>query len=136
MISQEEFVPVSNSFSMLSEEVMNEEYDNSIWPKLKGDVDDLMENGIYPSKEIRAYWFLRQMDYFYNNCHKFYLDPSYEDEEDDVNSKVDGVAADMKPKFNNDSTETQVNKLLCEDNYGLCGLLETHVKKKNLAKIC
>ncbi|GJZ25328.1 RNA-directed DNA polymerase, eukaryota, reverse transcriptase zinc-binding domain protein [Tanacetum coccineum] len=141
MRSQEEFVPVSNSFGVLSEEAMNEEYDNSIWPKLKGDVDDLMENGIYPSKEIRADWSLRQMEYFYNNCHKFHLDPSYEDEEDDVNSEVDGVATDMKPEFEVDSAEILVNNSaiaqdVSNDNYGLCGLLETHVKKKNLAKIC
>ncbi|GJW24413.1 RNA-directed DNA polymerase, eukaryota, reverse transcriptase zinc-binding domain protein, partial [Tanacetum coccineum] len=106
-----------------------------------------MENGIYPTKEIRAEWSLRQMEYFYNNCHKFHLDPAYEDEEDDVNSEVDGVASDMKPEFEvndaevlvNDSAKAhddQVIQLLREDAYSLCGLLETHVKKKNLNRIC
>ncbi|GJR53136.1 hypothetical protein Tco_1403657 [Tanacetum coccineum] len=140
----DEAVPISNSFDLLSDEAMDEEYATSIWPKLKGDVDDLMENGIYPTKEIRAEWSLRQMEYFYNNCHKFHLDPAYEDEEDDVNSEVDGVASDMKPEFKvndakvlvNDSAKDQVIQLLREDAYSLCGLLETHVKKKNLHRIC
>ncbi|GKB12254.1 putative reverse transcriptase domain-containing protein, partial [Tanacetum coccineum] len=138
----DEAVPVSNSFDLLSDEAMNEEYATSIWPKLKGDVDEFMENGIYPTKEIRAEWSLRQMEYFYNNCHKFHLDPAYEDEEDDVNSEVDGVASDMKPEFEINDAEVLVNDsakahdLLREDAYSLCGLLETHVKKKNLNRIC
>ncbi|GJV32772.1 hypothetical protein Tco_1393172 [Tanacetum coccineum] len=105
----DEAVPISNSFDLLSDEAMDEEYASSIWPKLKGDVDDLMENGIYPSKLIRAEWSLRQMEYFYNNCHKLHLNPAYEDEEDDVNSKVDGVASDMKPEFAVNDAEVLVN---------------------------
>ncbi|GKE81574.1 putative reverse transcriptase domain-containing protein, partial [Tanacetum coccineum] len=117
----------------------NVEYDISIWPKLKGDVDDFMENIIYPSKEIRAEWSPRQMEYFYNNCHKFHLDPSYEDGEDNVNSNIDGIAVDMKPEFEVDNADSLVNDSTAgqdEDNYSICGLLETHVKKKNLARIC
>ncbi|GKF62950.1 hypothetical protein Tco_0183004, partial [Tanacetum coccineum] len=69
----EEYVTISNSFDLLSEDSMDEEFDTSIWPKLREDVDDLMENGIYPSKEIRADWSSRKMKYFYDNCHKFHL---------------------------------------------------------------
>ncbi|GKC26968.1 putative reverse transcriptase domain-containing protein [Tanacetum coccineum] len=108
-VSIDEVVPTSNSFDLLSEEAMNEEYDTSIWPKLKGDVDDFIENGIYPSKEIRAEWSPRQMEYFYNNCHKFNLDPSYEDEEDEVNSDIDGIAVDMKPEFEVNNADFLVN---------------------------
>nr|GEZ19827.1 reverse transcriptase domain, reverse transcriptase zinc-binding domain protein [Tanacetum cinerariifolium] len=59
---KDEAVPISNSFEILSTEAMNEEFDFVIWPKLKGEVNDLKEN-----------------------------DPSYEDEEDDVNFEVDGI---------------------------------------------
>lgn len=36
----------------------------------------------------------------------------------------------------NTTNQDQVIELLREDNYSLCGLLETHVKKNKLAKIC
>lgn len=65
-----------------------------------------MEAGIYPSKEIRADWSLKQMEYFYNNCHKFHLDPACED---DVDSETDGVAADMKPEFDVNTADALVN---------------------------
>ncbi|GKB93011.1 nucleotide-binding alpha-beta plait domain-containing protein [Tanacetum coccineum] len=42
--SLDEAIPVSNSFDLLSDEAMDEEFSTSIWPKLKGEVDDLMEN--------------------------------------------------------------------------------------------
>lgn len=38
--------------------------------------------------------------------------------------------------LNNTTNQDQVIKLLGEDNYSLCGLLETHVKKRKLARIC
>nr|GEY31717.1 hypothetical protein [Tanacetum cinerariifolium] len=94
-----------------------------------------MEAGIYPSKAVRLEWTIHLMDYFYKNCHKFQLDPSYED---DVESEMDGIATEMKPEYDNDATKAndQVIELLREDKYSLCGLLETHVKKKKLDSIC
>ncbi|GJT86927.1 hypothetical protein Tco_1068644 [Tanacetum coccineum] len=129
---QDEVVPVSNSFDVLSDEVMNEEFDSVIWPKLKGEVDDVLENGIYPSKEIRADWSLKQMEYFYNNWHKFHLDPICEDEEEDVNSEVDGIASDMKPEYEVKDVDTLENEAAINQNVSN----ETHVKKKKLASIC
>lgn len=41
------------------------------------------------------------MDYFYKNCHKFQLDPSYED--DDVESDVEGIANGMKSEYDVDA---------------------------------
>lgn len=102
----EEAVPISNSFQALTDDAMNEEYESSIWPRLRNDVDEHMETGIYPSKEIRADWSLKQMEYFYNNCHKFHLDPACED---DVDSETDGVAADMKPEFDVNTADALVN---------------------------
>ncbi|PWA98164.1 hypothetical protein CTI12_AA022120 [Artemisia annua] len=95
----EEDVPISNSFHVLTDDVMNEE----------NDVDELMEAGIYPSKEIRANWSLKQMEYFYNNCHKFSLDPVCEDGEDDVDSETEGIVADMKPEFDVNPVDAPVN---------------------------
>ncbi|PWA74582.1 hypothetical protein CTI12_AA175650 [Artemisia annua] len=106
---QEEVVPVSNSFDVLADEAMNDEYDSSVWLKLKVQVDDIMEAGIYPSKAIRADWSLKQMDYFYNNCHKFHLDPVCADDEDDVESESDGVAADIKPEIDVYPADALVN---------------------------
>lgn len=37
--------------------------------------------------------------------------------------------------LNNTTNQDQVIKLLSEDNYSLCGLLETRVKKRKLARI-
>ena len=102
-----ENVPVSNSFQVLDDqemaekescivEGMDEEYENEIWPKLKQDVVNIMETGIYPSKEVRLGWSLRQTEYFYNNCHGFGLDPSFED--DDVATEDGGMANDMRPE--------------------------------------
>ncbi|GKC44979.1 RNA-directed DNA polymerase, eukaryota, reverse transcriptase zinc-binding domain protein [Tanacetum coccineum] len=86
------------------------------------------------------------MDYFYKNFHKFHLDPSYED--DDVESEMDGIASEMKPEYDNDAVidngngsapssnvSDEVIDLIREDNFSLCGLLETHVKKNKLASI-
>ncbi|GKA87512.1 putative reverse transcriptase domain-containing protein [Tanacetum coccineum] len=128
-VSIDEVVPTSNSFDLLSEEAMNEEYDTSIWPKLKGDVDDFIENGIYPSKEIRAEWSPRQMEYFYNNCHKFNLDPSYEDEEDEVNSDIDGIAVDMKPEFEVNNADFLVNN--SADGQDVSNVLHCYVEPVN-----
>ncbi|GKE26447.1 hypothetical protein Tco_1441831, partial [Tanacetum coccineum] len=82
--NQEDVVPVSNPFDVLFDDAMNAEFESKIWPKLRSEIDALMETSVYPYKEVRVVWSLRQAEYFYNNCHKYHLDPSYEDEEDDV----------------------------------------------------
>ncbi|GJZ35720.1 hypothetical protein Tco_0581537 [Tanacetum coccineum] len=159
--SLNEDIPVKNSFNVLrphpkkssdNDDVedlgginVNEEFDSKVWPSLKEEVDILLEAGIYPSRQVRLDWTIHQMDYFYKNCHKFHLDPSCEEDEEDVDSDVEGIAVDMKPwKF-------VFNVIACDcmdinaaenedfsngDTYSFCGLLETHVKKKNLSKIC
>lgn len=38
--------------------------------------------------------------------------------------------------LNNTTSKDQVMHLLNEGGYSLCGLLETHVKKRKLAKTC
>ncbi|PWA58015.1 Gamma interferon inducible lysosomal thiol reductase GILT [Artemisia annua] len=78
------------------EEAMDEEYINVIWPKLKQDVINVMESGTYPSKEVRLGWPFQQTEYFYNNCHGYGLDPSFED--DDVATDDGGKAKDMRPE--------------------------------------
>nr|GEW69226.1 hypothetical protein [Tanacetum cinerariifolium] len=104
----EQAIPIKNSFQLLVEEDMDqsnlegginvqEEFDSKVWPALKEEVDILMEAGIYPSKAVRLDWTIHQMDYFYKNCHKFYLDPSFED--DDVDFEKDGIASDIQPEF-------------------------------------
>nr|GEZ84508.1 RNA-directed DNA polymerase, eukaryota, reverse transcriptase zinc-binding domain protein [Tanacetum cinerariifolium] len=104
----EEALPTKNSFHLLEVEDkdqsnkdgdinVQEELGNKVWPTLKEEVDILIEAGIYPSKAIRMDWTIHQMDYFYKNCYKYNLDPSYED--DDVESEKDGIAYDMKPEF-------------------------------------
>ncbi|GJR31859.1 RNA-directed DNA polymerase, eukaryota, reverse transcriptase zinc-binding domain protein [Tanacetum coccineum] len=126
-----EFIPIKNSFQVLVDEDM---------------VDILMEAGIYLSKAIRLDWTIHHMDYFYKNFHKFHLDPSYED--DDVELEMDGIASEMKPEYDNDvvidngngaapssNVSNEVIDLIREDNFSLYGLLETHVKKKKLASI-
>lgn len=103
----DESVPIKNSYQVLIDEEMDlggndskgsdiGDFD-SVWPDLKNEVDTLMKAGIYPSKAVRLEWTVHQMDYFYKNCHKFNLDPCYED--DDVESEFDGAACDMKPEF-------------------------------------
>ncbi|GJY52481.1 putative reverse transcriptase domain-containing protein [Tanacetum coccineum] len=135
--ASEEAILIKNSFQVLEEEDMDQK-----------EVDILMEDGIYPSKTVRLDWTIHQMDYFYKNCHKFCLDPSFEDE--DVESEKDSIASDMKPEFetrikavawnvkglNKAPNQNQVIRLLREDKYNLCGLLETHVKKRKIARIC
>ncbi|PWA92653.1 hypothetical protein CTI12_AA078740 [Artemisia annua] len=91
-----ENIPLSNTFSVLINEEMLEE------------VDVLMEAGIYPSKAVRLDWTLHQMDYFYKNCHKYMLDPISKDDED-VESKTDGVAGNMKPEYVVDAADVMGN---------------------------
>nr|GEW54661.1 hypothetical protein [Tanacetum cinerariifolium] len=114
--SLKEDILVKNSFDVHnSKEVdgedlgginVNDEFNSKVWLKLKEEVDILMEAGIYPSKQVRLDWSIHQLDYFYKNCNKFHLDPICKDDEEDVESKVEGVAG------------------------------KTHVKKKNLSRIC
>nr|GEZ72021.1 hypothetical protein [Tanacetum cinerariifolium] len=112
-------IPTMNSFLVLVDDFMvGDENDikkdkscveefESIWPDLKSEVDILMEAGIYPSKSVRLDWTVNQMDYFYKNCHKYHLDPSYEDE--DVESKYDGISMSMKPEFELDTAANMKN---------------------------
>nr|GFB78933.1 hypothetical protein [Tanacetum cinerariifolium] len=107
--SLKEVIPVKNSFDVLnSEEVngedlgginVNEEFNSKVWPELKEEVDILMEAGIYPSKQVRLDWSIHQLDYFYKNCNKFHLDPICEDDEEDVESEVEGIAGSIKLEF-------------------------------------
>ncbi|PWA80419.1 hypothetical protein CTI12_AA196540 [Artemisia annua] len=101
-------IPISNPYQVLEDVDMEqgnleksiidkEEFFKSVWPSLKEEVDILFEAGIYPSKSVRLDWDIHQLEYFYKNCHKFKLDPSFED--DDVDSEKDGIATDMKPEF-------------------------------------
>nr|GFB14911.1 hypothetical protein [Tanacetum cinerariifolium] len=145
-------IPTMNSFLVLVNDFIDgddsdtkkdkscvEEFD-SIWPDLKSEVDILMEAGIYPSKSVRLDWTVNQMDYFYKNCHKYHFDPSYKD--DDVESEYDGIAVSMKPEFELDAATNMENgaahasNVSKDDKYSICGLLETHVKKKKLTSIC
>ncbi|GKF51165.1 hypothetical protein Tco_0147632, partial [Tanacetum coccineum] len=108
-----------NSFPILVDEFMvGDDNDNnkdksnvvdceSSWFDFKSKVDILMEARIYPSKAVRLDWTLSQMDYFYKNCHKYHLDPSYEDE--DVDSECDGVAMSMRPEFDMDAATDMEN---------------------------
>nr|GEU35244.1 hypothetical protein [Tanacetum cinerariifolium] len=89
---------------------VNDEFESKVWPELKEEVDILMEASIYPSKQVRMDWSIHQMDYFYKNCHKFHLDPIIEDDEGDVESDVEGIAMDMKLKFDvNDVNKSEIN---------------------------
>ncbi|GJV33900.1 RNA-directed DNA polymerase, eukaryota, reverse transcriptase zinc-binding domain protein [Tanacetum coccineum] len=101
-----EDVPVKNSFQVLDDQIMKdkeecvlesmeEEYNNELWPKLKQDVIDVMETRIYPAWNVRAEWSLAQMNFFYNNCHRYGLDPSYEDD-DDVATEDGDMAKEMR----------------------------------------
>ena len=46
--------------------------------------------------EVKSNWSLAQLDYFFQNCSKFGLDP-YVDE-DDVESVNEGMVVSMKPE--------------------------------------
>nr|GEX64048.1 hypothetical protein [Tanacetum cinerariifolium] len=61
------------------------------------------------------------------------------DDERDVDSNEEGIVVDMKPVVDvnvADSMEINAAANKDEDTYSFCGLLETHVKKKNLFRIC
>ncbi|GKE91102.1 hypothetical protein Tco_1572197, partial [Tanacetum coccineum] len=76
-----ESVPIKNSFQALVDEEMEQ---------------CCREDDINVQTEMD--WTIHQMDYFYKkNYHKYQLDPSYEDE--DVESKVDGIAGEIKPEY-------------------------------------
>nr|GFD30126.1 RNA-directed DNA polymerase, eukaryota, reverse transcriptase zinc-binding domain protein [Tanacetum cinerariifolium] len=56
---------------------------------------------------------------------------------DEFNSKVWPELKEENVRgLNNTPNQDQVIKLLREDSYSFCGLLETYVKKKNLSRIC
>ncbi|PWA42932.1 hypothetical protein CTI12_AA540520 [Artemisia annua] len=109
-----EAIPISNSFDLLKDDIMEQgndcgeinvqqEFDDKVWHDLKFEVDVLMEAGIYPSKAVRMDWTLHQMDYFYKIFHKYHL--AFEDE--DVEFQMEGIASDMKPEF--DTCAADVN---------------------------
>ncbi|GKA97932.1 RNA-directed DNA polymerase, eukaryota, reverse transcriptase zinc-binding domain protein [Tanacetum coccineum] len=145
-----EIVPVANSFQALDDQVMEDkekaieaamdnEYINVIWPKLKQDVVSIMESGVYPSLDVRKDWSLRQMDFFYQNCHKCWLWPKIRE----LCVSVMQILFPMINLFswntkglNNSTNQNQVIDLLHEGNYSICALLETKVKKKNLNRVC
>ncbi|GJR13403.1 putative RNA-directed DNA polymerase [Tanacetum coccineum] len=147
-----ENVPISNSFNALDQDMVdkedvfldsvNDEFDSVVWPKLKLEVENVMKSGVYPSVETRSEWSLSQLDFFYKNCADYRMEP-YVDEED-VKSKNERMAEDMKPEnpdvgcpgLGNEASQKQIMDLLREGCFSFCGLLETRVKKKNLVKIC
>ncbi|GJY40434.1 hypothetical protein Tco_0427704, partial [Tanacetum coccineum] len=147
-------VPVHNSFNVLRDDSGDEtedisgfnvdaEFKSNDWPQLKEEVDILLEACIYPSKQVRLDWSLYQLDYFYKHYHKFHHDPIMEDDDEgDVDSDVEGIIVDMKPEVDvnpvdNMEINATVNEdVYNEDNYSFCSLLETHVKKKNLSRVC
>ncbi|GKF87421.1 hypothetical protein Tco_0258298, partial [Tanacetum coccineum] len=101
-----EDAPVKNLFQVLDDQVMKdkeecvletmeEEYNNKMWPKLKQDVINVMETRIYPAWTVHAEWSLAQMNFFYNNCHRYGLDPSCKDD-DDVATEVGDMAKEMR----------------------------------------
>ncbi|GJX75708.1 hypothetical protein Tco_0322519 [Tanacetum coccineum] len=114
-----ENVPVANSFQafedhdMVDKEEMfndsfNEEYEKSVWPKLRKDVEDVLKSGVYLSLAVRSDWSLSQLDFFYKNCSSYGMQP-YVDEED-VESENEGMADVMKPDVvNNRASNESVN---------------------------
>ncbi|GKD21233.1 hypothetical protein Tco_1222936 [Tanacetum coccineum] len=92
----DETIPIKHTFNVLSSDGddmedmgdinVNDEFVSKVWLELREEVDILLEAGFYPSKQVRLDWLIHQMDYFYKNCHKFYLDPICEDDEGDVES--------------------------------------------------
>ncbi|GKB51489.1 hypothetical protein Tco_0902242 [Tanacetum coccineum] len=102
----DENIQMNNSFQALEDhdmvdkedainKVVNEEYDKIVWPRLKLEVDKVMEYGIYPTLATRTEWFLSQLDYFYNNCSSHCMKP-YVDDDDDVESENEGMANVMR----------------------------------------
>nr|GEU99310.1 hypothetical protein [Tanacetum cinerariifolium] len=140
-----ENVPLSNSFQALDDQDMmdkeecflssaDEEFKSAVWPKLQKEVEDVMKYGVYPSKSVRSNWSLSQLDFFYNNCSKFGLAPYVDD--DDVESKNDGMAMEMKSCLNNDLNQNQAIDMIRNGSYSICALLETKLKKNKLSRIC
>ncbi|GKE36473.1 hypothetical protein Tco_1459878, partial [Tanacetum coccineum] len=115
---------------------VDEEFGKVVWPKLKSKMDEIMKLGVYPSAEIRNDWSLHQLDYFFHNCSKFGLEPYNDD--DDVESKNDGMADMMKPEnIGNNGPEVELMGVESDEGgYSFCGILETRVKKHKLNKIC
>ncbi|GJX20776.1 RNA-directed DNA polymerase, eukaryota, reverse transcriptase zinc-binding domain protein, partial [Tanacetum coccineum] len=146
-----EIVPVANYFQALDDQVMEDKE-----KAIEAAMDIEYEND----------WSLREMDFFYQNCHKYGLDPSFDD--DDVQTEEGGMADEMRPEYvdgcgqdqgncvasdailfpmiklfswnikglNNSPNQKQLIDLLHEGNYSIYALLETKVKKKNLNRVC
>ncbi|GJR87040.1 translation initiation factor IF-2-like protein isoform X1 [Tanacetum coccineum] len=77
-----EIVPVANYFQALDDQVMEDKE-----KAIEAAMDIEYEND----------WSLREMDFFYQNCHKYGLDPSFDD--DDVQTKEGGMADEMRPEY-------------------------------------
>ncbi|GKB73101.1 RNA-directed DNA polymerase, eukaryota, reverse transcriptase zinc-binding domain protein, partial [Tanacetum coccineum] len=149
MGDKDEDIHVKNSFQVLEDHEMkdkedcflnsvHDEYKNVVWPKLKCEVEDVMKSGLYPSKSIRSNWSLSQLDFFYNNCSKYGIEPYLED--DDVESDDEGMAVEMKSGMdsglNNDLSQNQAIDMIRNGGFSICALLETKLKKKKLSRIC
>ncbi|PWA78481.1 hypothetical protein CTI12_AA215700 [Artemisia annua] len=115
--SVDENLPISNSFDALKDQDMmdkedcfnhgaDEEYQKVVWPKLQAEVVEVMVSGIYPSLAVRSNWSLAQLDFFYNNCPKYGMEPYVDDE---VESETDGMAVEMKPDCDDSSVPVVVN---------------------------
>lgn len=113
-----ENVPVNNSFQALEDldmvdkddcflKSVDDEYKSVVWPKLQCEVEEVMKSGVYPSESVRSNWSLSQLDFFYNNCSKYGMEPYVED--DDVESEDEGMAVEMKSDVVNDCVSQSVD---------------------------
>ncbi|GJT17056.1 hypothetical protein Tco_0875762 [Tanacetum coccineum] len=87
-----ETVPVANSFQALDDQVMEDKE-----KAIEAAMDIEYEND----------WSLREMDFFYQNCHKYGLDPSFDD--DDVQTEEGGMADEMRPEYDDGCGQDQGN---------------------------
>ncbi|GJZ09506.1 RNA-directed DNA polymerase, eukaryota, reverse transcriptase zinc-binding domain protein [Tanacetum coccineum] len=131
-----EDVSVSNSFQALDDQelkekdeasvaAIEEEYSNVTESQLMQEVIDVMKSGVYPSPEIKMSWSLSQVSFFYNNCHKYGLEPSFED--DDIASKEACMADEMRPEniiVKGQGMSNDIDKVI------------EQVKKHKLSRIC
>nr|GEX39893.1 hypothetical protein [Tanacetum cinerariifolium] len=76
------------------EAAMEEEYSNIIEPLLVQEVIDVMSKGAYPSADVRLNWSLFLISFFYDNCHKYGLNPSVED--DNIEYENGGMADELR----------------------------------------
>ncbi|GJZ01678.1 reverse transcriptase domain-containing protein [Tanacetum coccineum] len=122
----DENIQMNNSFQALEDhdmvdkedainKVVNEEYDKIMWPRLKLEVDKVMESGIYPTLATRTEWSLSQLDYFYNNCSSHGMKP-YVNDDDDVESENEGMANVMRHEKSDANGPDVVDGRTIEEN--------------------